>query len=106
QGPGRAPALDAAHGGGARAAAFPGALPRRARSARPRPAAPLRRARAGQAAPSGRARAARGRRPALAGSLMARGRLAIRAPNWVGDLVMATPVLEAACASPLWRDVH
>ena len=26
--------------------------------------------------------------------------LAVLAPNWVGDLVMATPVLEAAVASP------
>lgn len=31
--------------------------------------------------------------------------LAIRAPNWVGDLVMATPVLEAAIASPRWSRV-
>jgi hypothetical protein len=28
--------------------------------------------------------------------------LAIRAPNWVGDVVMATPVLEAALASAAW----
>lgn len=33
-------------------------------------------------------------------------RLAIRAPNWVGDLVMATPVLEAAIESPAWSDVR
>jgi heptosyltransferase-2 len=33
------------------------------------------------------------------------GTLAVRAPNWVGDLVMATPVLEAALASERWRDV-
>ena len=26
--------------------------------------------------------------------------LLVRAPNWVGDLVMSTPVLEAACADP------
>lgn len=30
-----------------------------------------------------------------------RSSLVVRAPNWVGDLVMATPVLEAAIASPL-----
>lgn len=37
---------------------------------------------------------------------MSEGRtLVLRAPNWVGDLVMATPVLEAALASPLFRDV-
>lgn len=29
---------------------------------------------------------------------MTRGHLVVRAPNWVGDLVMATPVLEAAVA--------
>ena len=34
------------------------------------------------------------------------GTLAIRAPNWVGDLVMATPVIEAALASTLWDDVR
>ncbi len=34
------------------------------------------------------------------------GTLAIRAPNWVGDLVMATPVLEAAIASPRWPDAR
>lgn len=34
------------------------------------------------------------------------GVLAIRAPNWVGDLVMATPVIEAACASSMWDDVR
>jgi heptosyltransferase-2 len=33
------------------------------------------------------------------------GALAIRAPNWVGDLVMATPVLEAAIASERWSRV-
>lgn len=32
-------------------------------------------------------------------------RLAIRAPNWVGDLVMATPVLEAALACDLYASV-
>jgi heptosyltransferase-2 len=37
---------------------------------------------------------------------MARGRLVIRAPNWVGDLVMATPVFAAALASARWREVH
>ncbi len=31
--------------------------------------------------------------------------LAIRAPNWVGDLVMATPVIEAACADPRFERV-
>jgi heptosyltransferase-2 len=31
--------------------------------------------------------------------------LAVRAPNWVGDLVMATPVLEAAIASPRFEGV-
>lgn len=31
--------------------------------------------------------------------------LVVRAPNWVGDLVMATPVLEAALASPHFRGV-
>lgn len=35
-----------------------------------------------------------------------RGRLAIRAPNWVGDLVMATPVFAAALASARWREIH
>jgi heptosyltransferase II len=34
------------------------------------------------------------------------GRLAIRAPNWVGDLVMATPVFEAALATACWSDVR
>lgn len=34
------------------------------------------------------------------------GGLVIRANNWVGDLVMATPVLEAAVASEHWSDVH
>ncbi len=32
--------------------------------------------------------------------------LAIRAPNWVGDLVMATPVLAAALAEPRFDRVH
>lgn len=32
--------------------------------------------------------------------------LAIRAPNWVGDLVMSTPVLEAALADPRWSRVQ
>lgn len=36
----------------------------------------------------------------------ARPRLAIRAPNWVGDLVMATPVLEAARASERFSAVR
>lgn len=31
--------------------------------------------------------------------------LAIRAPNWVGDLVMATPVIEAALADPRFERV-
>jgi len=34
-----------------------------------------------------------------------RGSLVVRAPNWVGDLVMATPVLEAAIESPLYPSV-
>jgi heptosyltransferase-2 len=34
-----------------------------------------------------------------------RRKLAIRAPNWVGDLVMATPVLEAALACSAWSQV-
>jgi heptosyltransferase-2 len=34
-----------------------------------------------------------------------RGRLAVRAPNWVGDLIMATPLLEAALATERWREV-
>ena len=33
------------------------------------------------------------------------GHLVIRAPNWVGDLVMATPILEAACGSENWAQV-
>ena len=33
-------------------------------------------------------------------------KLAIRAPNWVGDLVMATPVMEAALACEAWDEVH
>ena len=35
-----------------------------------------------------------------------RPRLAIRAPNWVGDLVMATPVLEAAVASDRFAEIR
>lgn len=31
--------------------------------------------------------------------------LVVRAPNWVGDLVMATPILEAALASTDWERV-
>jgi heptosyltransferase-2 len=34
------------------------------------------------------------------------GRLVVRAPNWVGDLVMATPILAAAAADPRWSDVR
>jgi heptosyltransferase-2 len=34
-----------------------------------------------------------------------RGKLAIRAPNWVGDLATATPILEAALQTPRWSDV-
>jgi heptosyltransferase-2 len=34
------------------------------------------------------------------------GRLVVRAPNWVGDLIMATPVLDAAIADPRWEDVR
>lgn len=41
--------------------------------------------------------------PAAPGSL---GVLAIRAPNWVGDVVMATPVLRAAVRDPRFRAVH
>lgn len=33
-------------------------------------------------------------------------RLAVRAPNWVGDLVMATPILEAARADPRFSEVR
>jgi heptosyltransferase-2 len=33
------------------------------------------------------------------------GTLAIRAPNWVGDLATATPILEAALATPRWKKV-
>jgi heptosyltransferase-2 len=33
-------------------------------------------------------------------------KLAIRAPNWVGDLVMATPVLEAALADARFEEVR
>ncbi len=33
------------------------------------------------------------------------GHLVIRAPNWVGDLVMATPVLEAAATDPRFERV-
>jgi heptosyltransferase-2 len=36
---------------------------------------------------------------------MQRGTLAVRAPNWVGDLVMATPTIEAALASDRFDDV-
>lgn len=32
-------------------------------------------------------------------------KLAVRAPNWVGDLVMATPILEAALRTPRWSEV-
>jgi heptosyltransferase II len=35
----------------------------------------------------------------------ARGHLFLRAPNWVGDLVMATPVLRAAIADERWSKV-
>lgn len=38
--------------------------------------------------------------------MTSRLRLAIRAPNWVGDLVMATPVLEAARADPRFSEVR
>ncbi len=31
--------------------------------------------------------------------------LVVRAPNWVGDLVMATPMLEASCAAPRFERV-
>ena len=34
------------------------------------------------------------------------GTLVVRAPNWVGDLVMATPILEAALCDERWREVH
>ncbi len=33
-------------------------------------------------------------------------RLLVRAPNWVGDLVMATPVLRAALVDPRFEDVR
>jgi heptosyltransferase II len=33
-------------------------------------------------------------------------RLVIRVPNWVGDIVMATPILEAAAADSRWADVQ
>lgn len=33
------------------------------------------------------------------------GHLLVRLPNWVGDLVMATPVLLEACRSPRWSRV-
>jgi len=36
----------------------------------------------------------------------ASGRLVVRGPNWVGDLVMATPVLEAAARSERWREAR
>ncbi|MBK7878183.1 MAG: glycosyltransferase family 9 protein [Planctomycetes bacterium] len=35
-----------------------------------------------------------------------RGLLALRAPNWVGDLVMATPVFAAALETDAWSDVR
>jgi heptosyltransferase-2 len=35
-----------------------------------------------------------------------RGVLAIRAPNWVGDLVMSTPVLAAAARSEHWSGIR
>lgn len=44
--------------------------------------------------------------PLSAAPDVGRGRLVIRAPNWVGDLVMATPVFAAALASARWREVH
>jgi len=34
-----------------------------------------------------------------------RQHLVVRAPNWVGDLVMATPMLEALCNSPRYKRV-
>lgn len=34
------------------------------------------------------------------------GCLVVRVPNWVGDIVMATPVLEAAARSEHWEKVH
>jgi len=34
------------------------------------------------------------------------GRLVLRLPNWVGDLVMAIPVLEACAADSRWSDVR
>jgi heptosyltransferase-2 len=37
---------------------------------------------------------------------MRQGTLVVRAPNWVGDLVMATPVLDAALASERWPEVR
>lgn len=33
------------------------------------------------------------------------GHLLLRLPNWVGDLVMATPILQEACRSPRWSRV-
>ena len=33
-------------------------------------------------------------------------RLVVRVPNWVGDIVMATPVLHAAVNDPRWKDVR
>jgi heptosyltransferase-2 len=33
-------------------------------------------------------------------------RLVVRAPNWVGDLSMATAVLAAAARDPRWEEVH
>ncbi len=35
-----------------------------------------------------------------------RKRLMVRVPNWVGDIVMATPVLHAAAQDPSWDEVH
>ena len=34
------------------------------------------------------------------------GRLVLRLPNWVGDLVMATPLLEACAGDSRWSDVR
>jgi len=41
----------------------------------------------------------------MSSDLSRTGRLAVRAPNWVGDLVMATPILAAAVSDPRWDDV-
>src|SRR6185436_2860033 len=95
QGPGSAPVVGAAWHRARGGAALPAALPRAARSRVPSLRA------AGPCAPGGaQSRAPRGpraqaRRPGERG---VSGTLLIRAPNWVGDLVMATPVLEAALA--------